>query len=123
MEGQRVGAKKRSSDTIGRVHVVNPVAGDIYFLRILLHHDHCKGKSSFDDLRTVGGVLMDQALTEVAATKMPSATRELFVTILRFCMPSNPQELFDRHHIEWADDFVVEAQKRSLILSKSQMRT
>ena len=82
--------RKRSADTIGRVHVVNPVAGDIYFLRNLLHHDHCKGKSSFDDLRTVGGVLMDQALTEVAATKMPSATRELFVTILRFCMPSNP---------------------------------
>ena len=111
--------RKRLSDTIGRVHVVNPVAGDIYFLRILLHHEHCKGKSSFDELRTVGGELMesyqevcrclgllqddnewDQALTEGAATKMPSATRELFVTILLFCMPSNPQELFDRHHIE-----------------------
>ena len=45
--------RKRTSDTIGRVHVVNPAAGDIYYMRILLHHDHSKGKISFDDLRSV----------------------------------------------------------------------
>ena len=134
--------RKRSSDSIGRIHVVNPVAGDVYYLRILLHHDHCKGKNSFNDLRTLDGVLLetyqevcrglgllqddeewDQALTEGAVTKMPSALRELFITILMFCMPSNPQELFDKHHMEWSDDFELEAQKRSVVLTESQIRT
>ena len=26
--------------TIGRVHTVNPLAGDVFYLRMLLHHDH-----------------------------------------------------------------------------------
>jgi hypothetical protein len=35
----------RSEDiVIGRVHTVNPLAGETFFLRILLHDDHCKGK-------------------------------------------------------------------------------
>ena len=42
--------RKRFSGTIGRINVVNPIAGDVYYLRILLHHDHCKGKVSFNDL-------------------------------------------------------------------------
>ena len=122
-------ARTRLSDTIGRVHVVNPVAGDVYYLRILLHHDHSKGKTSFSDLRTVDDQIMesfqevckclgllqddkewDEALTEGSATRLPSALRELFITILLFCMPSNPQELFDKHHLEWADDFAFEDQ-------------
>ena len=134
--------RKRSSDTIGRIDVVNLVAGDVYFLRILLHHNHCKGKTSFTDLRTVDGVLMDSyqevcrslgllqddnewdlTLTEGASTRMPGALRELFITILLFCMPSNPQHLFDKHHLDWADDFALRAQRKSLILSDSQKRT
>ena len=134
--------RKRFSGTIGRINVVNPVAGDVYYLRILLHHDHCKGKISFEDLRTVDGQALesyqevcqslgllqddkewDQALTEGTVTKMPSALRELFTTILLFCMPSNPQELFDNHFLEWSDDFLLAAQKRSAVLSESQLRT
>jgi len=33
----------RLFDTVGRIHSVHPAAGDIYYLRILLHHDHCAG--------------------------------------------------------------------------------
>ena len=54
---------------------------------------------------------------------MPAALRELFITIILFCMPSNPQELFDKHHLEWSDDFKFEALKRSLVLSESQLKT
>ena len=44
----------RSEDTtIGRVHTVNPLAGEPFYLRILLHNDHCRGKTSFEDLRTL----------------------------------------------------------------------
>ena len=135
-------ARKRFSGTIGRINVVNPVAGDVYYLRILLHHDHCKGKISFEDMRTVGGDLLetyqdvcrslgllqddkewDQALSDASVIKMPSALRELYTTILMFCMPSNPQELFDNHFMEWTDDFRLDARKRSVELSESQLRT
>ena len=44
--------RKGGSDaTIGRVHSVNPLAGEVYFLRMLLHDDHCRGKESFRALR------------------------------------------------------------------------
>ena len=42
--------KRDTGVVIGRVHSVNPLAGDAYYLRILLHNDHCKGKTSFKDL-------------------------------------------------------------------------
>ena len=35
---------------IGRIHTVNPVAGEVFYLRILLHNDHCRGKTGFQDL-------------------------------------------------------------------------
>ena len=79
--------------------IVNPAAGDVYFMRMLLHHDHSKGKNSFEDMKTVKGELKesyqevcrvlgllqddqewDEALHEGALTHMPCSLRELFVT-------------------------------------------
>ena len=42
--------RKRCLDTIGRVHAMNPLAGDVFYLRMLLHH------ASYEDLMTVDGV-------------------------------------------------------------------
>jgi hypothetical protein len=37
-----ISRKAHSEDkVIGRVHTVNPVAGEVFYLRILLHNDHC----------------------------------------------------------------------------------
>ena len=33
---------------IGRVHTVKPLAGDVFYLRLLHHHDHCRGKTSLE---------------------------------------------------------------------------
>ena len=134
--------KQLSSDTIGRVHTVNPAAGDVYYLRMLLHHEHCKGKISFEDLITVNGEVQetykevcrvlgllqddkewDEALSEAAVTKMPTALRELFVMIILFCMPSNPKELFFKHFLDMAEDFEAKEMKRGIELSESQKRT
>ena len=134
--------RKNTSDTIGRIHSVHSAAGDVYYLRMLLHHDHSKGKISFDDLRTVDCILQesfqevcrylgllqdenewDEALTEGALTAMPSALRELFVTIVLFCMPANPKELFMKHYLEWADDFKAKASKKMIILTDAQIKT
>ena len=135
-------ARKNVSETIGRVHTVHPLAGDVYYLRMLLHHSHCQGKTSFEDLLCVGndqcesyqvvarmmGLLQDdqeweEALAEGALTKMPSALRELFVTIIIFCVPSNPKELFNNHYSEWADDFIHKASKTGISLTDTQIRT
>ena len=43
----------RKCDTLGRVDNVHPAAGDRFYLRMLLNSDHCKGKTSFDDLKRV----------------------------------------------------------------------
>ena len=52
---RRLAIRKQKHDTIGRVHSVGPASGDLYYLRMLLHHNHCQGKTSFTDLRTVNG--------------------------------------------------------------------
>ena len=65
----------------------------------------------------------DEVLCEGAVTKMSSALRELFVIILLFCMPANPRELFDKHHMEWGDDFTAKAYKKGIVISETQVRT
>ena len=54
---------------------------------------------------------------------MPAALRELFVTIILFCMPSNPKELFEKHFIEWAEDFQIDEDKKGRQLTERQIRT
>ena len=41
------------SDTIVRVDIIHPAAGDSFYLWMLLNTDFCKGKQRFEDLRTV----------------------------------------------------------------------
>ena len=92
----------RGESSIGRIHVVNPVAGDVYYLRMLLHNDHCRGKTSFEDMLQLPsghscetfkdvccelGLLDDDRewqhiLQESATTRMCPQIRELFVMIL-----------------------------------------
>ena len=134
--------RRNSSDTIGRVHTVHPVAGDVYYLRMLLHHEHCEGKTSFPDLMSIDGIKYetyqevcrvlgllqddlewDEALTEGSFTKMSSSLRELFVIIVLFCQPANPRDLFDNHYMEWADDFISSSSKNGIVLTDSQIKT
>ena len=41
--------------SLGRVHTISPLHGDVFYLRFLLHDDHCRGKISFRDLLTIDG--------------------------------------------------------------------
>ena len=134
--------RTRNVGTIGRVHSVSPASGDVFFLRLLLHHDHCKGKKDHRDLMTVNGIQRtsyqevcrelgllqddsewDQVLTEGAAIKLCPALRELFTTILLFCTPADPRDLFERHFMEWTDDIQAAASKKGLFLTEQQLRT
>ena len=135
--------KKEKESQIGRVHSVNPVAGDIYYLRILLHDNHCRGKKSFLDMLTLQsgrvcetykevcfevGLLSDDKewhkLLEVAAfTNMCPQIRELYVIILIFCLPSDPFSLLEEFWDTWTDDFQRKAERRGYHLSEGQLKT
>lgn len=95
---------------IGRLVAAHPTEGERYYLRILLNH--VRGPTSFDDLRTVDGVIfstfreaaerrglieadnsISDCLTEAATFQMPYALRRLFATVLAFCEVTNVRAL------------------------------
>ena len=61
-----IARQARSEDTvIGRVHTVNPLAGETFYLRVLLHHDHCQGKTSFQDIKILDSGKICETFKEV----------------------------------------------------------
>nr|XP_020178789.2 uncharacterized protein LOC109764361 [Aegilops tauschii subsp. strangulata] len=107
---------------IGRIVSANPAEGEQYYLRVLLNH--VTGKTSFDDLLTVDGVLcgsfrdaaerlglieadntLDDCLTEAEQWAMPCSLRRLFATILVHCEPGAMRGLWDRHLEPMSDDY------------------
>ena len=107
---------------IGRIVSANPAEGERYYLRVLLNH--VTGKTSFDDLLTVGGVLcgsfreaaerlglieaentLDGCLNEAEQWALPCSLRRLFATILVHCEPGNVRGLWDRHLEPMSDDY------------------
>ena len=125
------------------MHTVNPLAGETFYLRILLHDDHCRGKTSFDDMKTLEngrvcetfqetcrelGLLKDdlewrRVLEESAGTKLCPQIREVFIVILMFCQPANPRALFDEFWMTWTDDFEQKARGQLCSLDENQLRT
>ena len=108
---------------IGRIHSVNPLAGETFYLRMLLHDDHSKGKTSFTDMKRCRelGLLSDdqewqRVLAEAANTRLCPQLRELFVVILMFCLPSNQRSLFDEFWDTCVDDFQHKGQRRGMVL-------
>ncbi|KAL6634793.1 hypothetical protein ACP70R_027464 [Stipagrostis hirtigluma subsp. patula] len=115
--------KKRDERTqIGRIVSAHPAEGERYYLRVLLNH--VAGATSFEDLRTVNGVVfptfreaaekrglieadnsIDECLDEAEVFQMPSALRRLFATILVFCEPSDVRGLWERHLDAMTEDY------------------
>ena len=136
-------ARVNDTHTIGRVHSVNPLAGDIFYLRMLLHHDHCRGKESHEDMLILAngkccgtyqevcqelGLLEDdkeweKVLEEATHSALCPQIRALFITILIFCQPSNPRSLFDKFWEMWTDDINRKAQQKGITLDCTQQRT
>ena len=111
------------SDSIGRIDFVQPGEGERYFLRILLNI--IKAATSFEDLRTVNNVLYPTfkeaclklglleddnewiaCLNQAVESQMPKELRNLFFTILLYCMPTQPGQLWTliKHHM--SEDFI-----------------
>ena len=135
--------KQKVGNVIGRVHSIHPVAEEVYFERLLLHDNHCRGKVSFEDLRTLHngrvcetfkevcselGLLSNDTewhriLDESAVTKMCPEIRQMFVIILIFCLPTNPLTLFNEFWTTWFDNFQHKARRRGVQLENDQLKT
>ncbi|CAE1227484.1 unnamed protein product [Acanthosepion pharaonis] len=119
------GVKKDA--TLGRVFTVPPSRQECFYLRLILHE--VSGPTSYNNLRTVNGVLCDTfrkaclrlglleddsqwdaTMAEGALLKMPSALRHLLTTILQVCEPSDPKSLWDKYKDFLSEDILREAQ-------------
>ncbi|XP_060855219.1 uncharacterized protein LOC132932888 [Metopolophium dirhodum] len=108
--------------TLARMYIVNPLDRDRFHLRLLLLNR--RGPKSFQDIRTVDGVIHEtftaaavalglleddrawrDCLTESATLDTPRQLRYLFVTILVFCEPSNPLALYEANEANMMEDF------------------
>ena len=109
--------------SIGRVYTVSPRNGDLYYLRILLHH--VKGPRSFEYLRThddivlptfkdacrARGLLQDDAqwyktLEDAEKTRLPKAMRDLFVCLLLHTDVDDVANLWMRFKDSMSEDFL-----------------
>ena len=115
--------KKRDEHTqIGRIVSAHPVEEERYYLIVLLNY--VTGATSFEDLRTVNGIIfptfcdavekrglieadntIDECLSEAECFQMPSSLRRLFATILVFCEPSDVRGLWERHLEGMTEDY------------------
>jgi len=106
---------------IGRMYFVAPNAGERFFLRTLL--TAIKGPTSFLSLRTYNGVIYDsfeeaciargllqddgewqECLREACEMQVGYRLRQLFVTILLYCEPSQPAVLWNNFKLSISED-------------------
>ena len=123
---------KRKCDVVGRIDNIHPSAGDRFYLRMLLHSDHCKGKTSFEELKSVDGppceswkevcqklgMLQDDrewemVLEEAASTRSCANQVGLFVTIALFNNPADPRALFEQFWLTWTDQIAMKAREQN----------
>jgi hypothetical protein len=120
-DGKKWSIRQRDP-AIGRMFFVPPTAGERFYLRTLL--TVVKGAKSFEDLRRYNsnepyptfhaaciarGLLEDdgewnQCLGEASLMLTGTRLRHLFTTILLFCSPSQPDQLWEQHRRHICDD-------------------
>ena len=120
----RRGGRGGSGGTIGRMYNVHPSEGERFYLRILL--THVRGAKSFIELRTVDGHApcetfkevcrlrglldddseWDTCLQEAATHTTAQLIRQLFISILLFCEPTDVPAILEAHSDAMTEDFV-----------------
>ncbi|CDO69901.1 hypothetical protein BN946_scf184884.g60 [Trametes cinnabarina] len=135
----RIFEERDTGDNVTRMHVIQRVRehahvariqparvseGERYFLRALLQH---RSANSFEDLRTINGVLHDSfqdaahasglfaddnegelsIIEAISALRTPRQLRILFVHLLQNeCLP-NPRAVWDAHSVDFSNDHII----------------
>ncbi|XP_075092424.1 uncharacterized protein LOC142172656 [Nicotiana tabacum] len=105
--------QRQQGHVIGRVVTCHPTEGERYYLRLLLMN--VRAPKSYKDLITVNEICCDtfresaekrgllhcdnsliECMLEAACYQMPYSLRRLFATILVYCSPDNPRELWEQ---------------------------
>ncbi|RCN35395.1 hypothetical protein ANCCAN_18746 [Ancylostoma caninum] len=116
--------RRRGGKEIGRMYTVSPRDFERYSLRILLLNT--KGKTSFEDLRTVDGRIYEkfsdaakasgfldddtyyrQSIQEAVQFQTPSTLRRFFACLLCYCDVANAEELWNEFSVSMADDYIL----------------
>ena len=109
---------------------IHPTQGEKFYLRMLLKKK--RGATSYQDLRTVDGVVCGtykqaciamnllrddrqwkDCLSEATSIKLPKSLRGLFCNILVFCEPTEPEELYRLFRDSMKEDFLF--RRRNLL--------
>jgi hypothetical protein len=118
---KRFKGREKSSDMIGRLYHACINEGERYYLRLLLMQR--KGSISFDDLKTVRGVMFptfreaaealgllvldrhyDSSLSEASSIMPGGGLRFMFCMLLLHSPPANPSDLLDTFLSDLLDD-------------------
>ena len=106
--------------------------GELYFFRILLHHEQSCAKVSWEDMRKVNGIQYDifqatyhhlgllhdnaewnTVLEDAALTSMCPQICKIFITLLLICNPAEPVILFEQHNLQMGDNSIHHIQAGS----------
>ncbi|XP_073130774.1 uncharacterized protein [Henckelia pumila] len=114
---------RKRDEVISRIFSCHPTDGKKFYLKLLLMH--IRKPTSFKDLQTINGVTyatfreaaqilglmednntIDNCIQEATAYLMPTALRQLFATVLVYCNPKNPEQLWLKYENFLSQDFV-----------------
>jgi len=119
---------RKARTKIGRAIYINPSCGELYYLRMLLNV--AKGATSYEDLRTISGVLYPtfkdacqamgllgddsewrEALREASMWGSAAQMRQLLVTIVLFCFVCDAASLFNEFYEYFTDNILYNIKK------------
>ena len=120
---QRKWIMRKKGKTIGRMYHISPSAGEQYYLRMLL--TKCRGSKSFEELKLYNGTIFEsfkaaciarglletdeewtQCLQEASLHQTGLQLRNLFATILLYCEPTSPLNLWKKFSNELLEDII-----------------
>ena len=121
--------RRNNASIIGRISFVQPNDSERFALRALLLR--VPGCMSYEQLRTFDGIVYetfhqaalarrlladdneyDNCLSEASNSRSPRQLRRLFVTLLLFCNPSSPADLWRKFAQSLSEDYEYRLQQR-----------
>ncbi|XP_059316269.1 uncharacterized protein LOC132067143 isoform X1 [Lycium ferocissimum] len=120
--GEKFWARRQCRSAVGCIVTCHPTEGERYYLRLLL--THVRGPTSYADLLMVNGEpcstfresvekrgllhcddSLMECMSEAASYQMPYSLRRLFATLLVYCNPTNPRDLWEQFEELMSEDY------------------